>query len=85
MNPNSLTWNKFQFLALGNIEKTKTKEKADVFVDHLCESTNAMFISLMFPNSLKMIDVTLLHKKGRKELKEDYRSVSIRPTLSKTF
>ena len=29
--------------------------------------------------------VTLIHKKGMKELKEDYRSVSILPTLSKMF
>ena len=39
----------------------------------------------MFPNSLKLADVTPLHKKDRKELKEDYRSVSILPTLSKMF
>ena len=34
---------------------------------------------------LWMADVTPWHKKGRKELKEDYRSVSILPTLSKYF
>ena len=39
----------------------------------------------MFPNSLKLADVTSLHKKGRKELKEDYRSINILPTLSKMF
>ena len=44
-----------------------------------------MFKSSMFPNSLKLADVTPLHKTGRKELKEDYRSVSILPTLSKVF
>ena len=42
-----------------------------------------MFKSSMFPNSLKLTDITPLHKKGRKELKEDNRSVSILPTLSK--
>ena len=39
----------------------------------------------MFLNSLKLADVTPLHKKGRKELKEDYRSINILPTLSKMF
>ena len=54
-------------------------------MDYLCDSINALFKSSMFPNSLKLADVTPLHKKGRKELKEDYRSVSILPTLSKMF
>ena len=45
-------------------------------MDYLCESINAMFKSSMFPNSLKLADVTALHKKDSKELKEDYRSVS---------
>ena len=39
----------------------------------------------MFPDSLKVADVTLLHKKGRKDLMENYRPVSILPTLSKVF
>ena len=49
-------------------------------MDYLCDSINALFKSLMFPNSLKLA-VTPLHKKGRKVLKEDYRSVSILSTL----
>ena len=39
----------------------------------------------MFPNSLKLADFTALYKKARKELKEDTRSVSILPTLTKIF
>ena len=65
------------------MKQTKTKENADIFVDCLCD--NDMFKSSMFPNSLKLADVTPLDKKGRKELKEDNRSVSILPTLSKMF
>ena len=61
------------------MEKTKTKENADIFVDYLCDSINTLFELSMFPNSLKLADVTPLHKKGRKELKEDYRSVSVLP------
>ena len=52
-------------------------------MDYLCD--NAMFKSSILSNSLKLVDVIPLHKKGRKELKEDTRSVSIIPTLSKLF
>ena len=56
-----------------------------IFVDYLCESINAIFKSSMFPNSLRLADVTFLHKKDSKELKEDYRSVIVLPILSKIF
>ena len=52
---------------------------------YLCDSINALFKSSMFPNSFKLAYVAPIHKKGMKELKEDYRSVSILPTLSKIF
>ena len=54
-------------------------------MDYFCDSINASSKSLMFPNSLKLADVTPIHKKGMKELKEDYRSVSLIITLSKMF
>ena len=54
-------------------------------MDYFCDSINALFKSLMFLNSLKLADVTPIHKKGMKELEEDYRSVRILPTLSKMF
>ena len=38
-----------------------------------------------FPNSLKEADVTPLHKKEEKTSKENYRPVSILPTISKIF
>ena len=50
-----------------------------------CKSINATFKSSMFPNSLKLADVTPLHKKIKKDLKEKYRPVSILPTLSEIF
>ena len=34
---------------------------------------------------MKLADITALHKKGRKDNKENYRPVSILPTLSKIF
>ena len=78
----------FRFFALRSKtywKKTKTKENANTLVDYLCGSINALFKLSMFPSCLKLTDVTPLHKKGMEELKEDSRSVSIRPTLSKMF
>ena len=53
-----------------HIGKTKTNEIAHTFVDYLYDSINALFKSLIFPNSLKLADVTPIPKKGMKELKE---------------
>ena len=39
-------------------------------MDYLWESINAMFKTSIFPNSLKLTDVTPLQEKGRKELKK---------------
>ena len=64
------------------LEKLKLK-KMQIFLDYLCG--NAMFKSSMFPNSLKLVDVTPLRKKGWKVLKEENRSISILPTLIKKF
>ena len=50
----------------GGIPTRTVKEDADIFVDVLCKSINATFKSSMFPNSLKLADVTLLHKKAEK-------------------
>ena len=38
-----------------------------------------------FPSPLKLADVTSVHKKGRKDMKGNFRSVIILPTLSKIF
>ena len=76
MTPNTLNWNNFQFFLLQEAKhfgKTKTNENADTFVHYLCDSINALLKSLMFPNSLKLADVTPVHKKGMKELEGGYR------------
>ena len=49
------------------------------------DSINTLFQSLIFPDSLKLADVTPIPKKGMKELKEDCRLVSVFPSLSKMF
>ena len=49
----------------------------------LAESLKGAIKIYNFPNSLKLADITTLHKKGRKGNKENCRPVSILPTLSK--
>ena len=51
----------------------------------MCKGIKATFKSSIFPNSLKLADVTPLHKNGRKDLKENNRPVSILPNLSKVL
>ena len=61
------------------------KENIDIFVDFLCASINSAIKTASFPFSLKLADVTPLHKKARKDMKEKFRLVSILSTLSKIF
>ena len=61
------------------------KENSDIFSSFICESINNSIKSSIFPSCLKHADVTPLHKKCSKSLKENYRPVSIIPILSKVF
>ena len=61
------------------------KENSDIFSNFICESINNSIKSSMFPSCLKHADVTPLHKKCNKSLKESYRPVSMLPILSKVF
>ena len=61
------------------------KDNVDIFADFLCETVNCTIKTSNFPSCLKLADITPLHKKGRKDNKENYRPVSILPTLSKIF
>ena len=59
------------------------KENLDIFSNFICEGINNSIKSSIFPSCLKHADVTPLHKKCNKSLKENYRPVSILPILSK--
>ena len=61
------------------------KENLDIFTDFLRTRINSSFKSSSFPSCLKMTHMTPLHKKGKKDLKENYRPVSILPVFSKVF
>ena len=56
------------------------KENIDIFVD-----LNSAIKSSNFFSPLKLADVTPLHKKRRKDIKENFRPVSILTALSKIF
>ena len=61
------------------------KENSDICSKFICESINNSIKSSIFPSCLKHANVTPLHKKCNKSLKEIYRPVSILPILSKVF
>ena len=57
----------------------------DILADFLCTNINSSFKSSSFPSCLKMADLTSLPKKDKKDLKENYRPVSILPVFLKVF
>ena len=67
-----------------DIPTTIVKENADIFADFV-RKINAAFKLSIFPNSLKLADITSLHKEGKKDLKENYRPVRILSNLSNVF
>ena len=66
-----------------DIPVTIIHKNTDIFADFLAESLKGAIKTYNFPNCLKLADITPLHKKGGKGNKENYRPVSILPTLSK--
>ena len=61
------------------------KENADIFSGYICDFLNETIRSGKFPAILKNGDITTVFKKGFKGPKENYRSVSILPNISKIF
>ena len=78
------------------LDKTKASQKTDnltriikgninIFAEFLCKSIYSAIKCLSFLLSLKLTDVTPVYKKERKDMKENFRLVSILLTLSKIF
>ena len=61
------------------------KENIELFSSVLSRMFNFYIDKISFPNSLKQADITPVHKKDEKNDKNNYRPVSILPSLSKTF
>ena len=57
----------------------------DIFSDVLCNNFNNSAVWSNFPQCLKIADITTLNKKGKRNLKENYRPVTILPNLSKIY
>ena len=75
--------NKNKVSQKSDIPITNIHENADNFSDFLAESLKGAIKTYNFLNCLKLANITPSHKKGRKDNKENYRPVSILPTLSK--
>ena len=70
---------------ISNILTMIIKENIDVFADILSTSITSSIKSSLLPSCLKFADVTPLHKKGRKDAKQNYRPVSLVLTVSKIY
>ena len=68
-----------------DISEMILKEKINIFSNFLCGSFNSSIKSRKFPENFKLADIIPPHKKGKKDIKGNYRPVSILPTLSKIF
>ena len=61
------------------------KENVDIFCDFVCTSFNSSVSKSKLPGNLKLADITHPYKKGKKDIKANYRPVSILQNLSKIF
>ena len=61
------------------------KENIDIFGDFIGKSYSNAIKASQFYRNLKLADITPAHKKGKKDMKDNYRPVSILPNLSKIF
>ena len=68
-----------------NIPPKVLKENFDICSDFLFTNLNNCILEAEFPNNLKHADVIPAFKKGDRLLKNNYRPVSILPTISKLY
>ena len=61
------------------------KQTSDIFADFILTSFNQSVANSIFPSSLKNADITLLFKKGDRNLKDNFRPVSVLSSISKIF
>ena len=68
-----------------NIPAKLIVETNDICSPFICRIFNDSIINCTFPDSLKMADVTPVHKKDETTIKDNYRPISILPCISKIF
>ena len=69
----------------GNIPTWILKENKDIISPIITEMYNECSRNTIFPNSLKLADVTPVFKKDDRTKKDMYRPISILPPMSKIF
>ena len=79
-----------------NLNVAKTSQQSDIptkilkqnskfFAKYFYQNINYCIENSVFPNDLKLADVTPIHKKKSKSKKDNYRPVSILPNISKVY
>ena len=68
-----------------NIPAKVLKSNSDICSESLQLIFNNCIENGLFPDSLKLADITSLHRMDEKTRKKDYRPVSVLPTVSKVF
>ena len=68
-----------------DIKTNLLKKNVDFFAKYTCDDINDSIRSSKFPNELKQADIVPAHKKESKASKENYRSISILPNVSKIY
>ena len=61
------------------------KRNSDIFSDFIFSNINECIRNSTFPPALKIANITPVHKKDSKNVKENYRPVSILPNVSKIY
>ena len=61
------------------------KENAEFFAEQICRQFNETICSSKFPATFKFANVTPVFKQGTRNLKDNYRPISILPIISKIF
>ena len=61
------------------------KRNSDIFNDFLYVSTNSSIKSFLFPSCLKTANIAPMYNNGKRDLKDNYRPLSILPVWSKLY
>ena len=61
------------------------KENAEYFAEYICLQFNEAICAAKFPASFRLANITPVFKQGSRNQKENYRSISILPIISKIF
>ena len=82
-NINSL--DKKESTTFNNIPTRLLVENNDIISPFITDKCNESISNVDFPDSLKLADITPAHKKEGRTKKDNYRPVSILPSISKIF